>query len=519
MRPWLLAGLSGLALFLSFPKFGHGAVAWAALVPLLVALPGRSDCAASGLGLLTGFVASVGVLYWTAIVAVVHGGLAWPAAIVAMLSLAAVEALFVGLFTWELSRLLRRHGRGALLLAPIIWVGLEMVRTHTFCSFPWCLLGYTQHDNLPVAQLASLTGVYGLSFVVALASAVLAFALLEPDPRVRRKALAGLAAVLVATLAYGTWRLRTATFDGERLRVALVQASIPQDEKWQPSLAWRNIAWHADLTRQAASRGARLIVWPESAVPYYYDSTPLIAATMQDLARQSNAFLLFGNDDREAGEDQDRIFVGAKLIDPSGSLRFRYHKMQLVPFGEYLPLARFFERLGVERLVQEVGAFTPGTEATVGQAAGRRFGVTVCYEAIFPWLVRRFTQQGADLLINITNDGWYGRSSAPYQHFAMARLRAIENGRHFVRAANTGISAVVDPRGRVLARTELFERTALVHDIGLSRERTVFVRIGESFGWGCLGIALLLLLETLWSGGWLAGGGVRVRRAGRMRLD
>jgi apolipoprotein N-acyltransferase len=496
VRSWLLAGLSGLLLFLSFPKFGHGAVAWVALLPLLAALPGRSECAASGLGLLAGFVASVGLLYWTAIVAVVHGGLAWPAAIGAMLLVAAVEALFVGLFAWALSRLLRRHGRQALLLAPIPWVGLEMARTHSFFSFPWCLLGYTQHDNLPVAQLASLAGVYGLSFLVALASGVLAFTLSEREARARRRALVGLGVILTLTLGWGAWRLRARAFGGESLRIGLVQASIPQDEKWQPGLAWRNIGWHADLTRAAARQGARLIIWPESAVPYYYDTTPAIAETMRDLARQSGAFLLFGNDDREAGERQDRIFVGAKLVDPNGSLRFRYHKMQLVPFGEYLPLAALFERLGVEKLVQEVGAFTPGHEATVGEVAGRRFGVTVCYEVIFPWLVRRFVDQGADLLVNITNDGWYGRTSAPYQHFAMARLRAIENGRHLLRAANTGITAVVDPRGRVLARTELFERTVLVSEVGLSRERTLFSRIGESFGWGCLGITLLLLLDT-----------------------
>jgi apolipoprotein N-acyltransferase len=496
VRSWLLAGLSGLLVFLSFPKFGHGAVAWVALVPLLVALPGRSDCAASGLGLLTGFVASVGLLYWTAVVAAVHGGLAWPAAIGAMLLLAAVEALFVGLFAWTLARLLRRHGRHALLLAPIIWVGLEMTRTHTFFSFPWCLLGYTQHSNLLVAQLASLGGVYALSFLVSLSSASLAFVLIAPETRERRRALVGLGLILAATLGWGAWRLRSTVFDDGSLRIGLVQASIPQDEKWQPGLAWRNIAWHADLTREAARRGARLIVWPESAVPYYYDWTPSIAETMQELARETGASLLFGNDDREAGERQDRIFVGAKLVDPNGSLRFRYHKMQLVPFGEYLPLAAVLERLGVEKLVQEVGAFTPGQEATVGEVSGRRFGVTVCYEVIFPWLVRRSANQGADLLINITNDGWYGRTSAPYQHFAMARLRAIENGRHLLRAANTGITAVVDPRGRVLARTELFERTVIVHDVGLSRERTVFSRIGESFGWGCLGIALLILLDT-----------------------
>jgi apolipoprotein N-acyltransferase len=180
------------------------------------------------------------------------------------------------------------------------------------------------------------------------------------------------------------------------------------------------------------------------------------------------------------------------MLDPRGRLVYRYHKMHLVPFGEYVPLEPVFTLGGrvAARVVSRVGQFTPGAEAAVGTAAGARLGTFICYEAIFPGLVRRFTEQGAELLVNVTNDGWYGRTSAPHQHLAMAVFRAVENGRTLVRAANTGITAVVDARGRVLERTALFDRTVLVRDVPLLRGSTFYARHGDLFGWGSLLVSL-----------------------------
>jgi apolipoprotein N-acyltransferase len=256
------------------------------------------------------------------------------------------------------------------------------------------------------------------------------------------------------------------------------------------------------LTREAAAAGARLVVWPESAVPFYYDHTPAAAVRLQDLARQQGIALLFGNDDLEAAGPGGRVWVGAKLLTSQGELAFRYHKIRLVPFGEYVPMKPLLTLGGrfAARLVRQVADFAPGQEFSLGRVDGHTFGAFICYEAIFPDLVRQFSSRGAELLVNITNDGWYGRTSAPHQHFAMAVFRAVENGRTLLRAANTGISAIVDPRGRVLARTALFERCATVGDAPIVGGATFYARYGDVFAWACFVAAAVLSVASLGSG-------------------
>ncbi len=498
-RSWL-AALSGLLLFLSFPKFGHGLVAFVALAPLWAALPGTRGWRAFGLGWLCGLVSGVGLLYWVVPVMRQHGGLALPAALVCLLLLASAYALFHGLVAVLVARFTERFGARGLLLAPLAWVAGETLRAHTFFRFPWCLLGYSQAEQTWVVQVASLGAVYAVSFLLAGSGAALAYLGLEHSPRARRAALGAWAALLVAVLAFGAWRTSRPDPPGARLRVGLVQASIPQDEKWEPGLALRNVELHVALSREAAARGAQLVAWPESAVPFRYDDTPAVRELLGELARELAVHLLFGNDDAEGDEAASRYFVGAKLLDPEGRLRLRYHKVRLVPFGEYVPLQWLLTLGGRHgaRLVQQVAAFTPGTEFVTGALGSRRLATLICYEAIFPDLAREFTSRGAGLLVNVTNDGWYGRTSAPHQHFAMAALRAVENGVYLVRAANTGISAVVDPRGRVLARTSLFERRALVHDVVLADAvaggRTFYARWGDVFAWACVALTALALL-------------------------
>jgi apolipoprotein N-acyltransferase len=218
-----------------------------------------------------------------------------------------------------------------------------------------------------------------------------------------------------------------------------------------------------------------------------------VAEQVRRVTRENGIYLLFGNDDRERLDaDRDRIYVGAKMLGPDGALALRYHKIRLVPFGEYVPLESVFTLGGrfSAKLVQEVGAFTPGRDFALGRVDGHPVAAFICYEAIFPDLVRGFAAAGAELLVNITNDGWYGYTSAPHQHFAMAVFRAVENERYLVRAANTGITAVVDPQGRVLESTRLFERTVLVRDVPLLAGTTFYTRHGDVFAWACLGVAV-----------------------------
>jgi apolipoprotein N-acyltransferase len=496
-----LAVLSGVLLALSFPKFGHWSLAWVALAPLLLAVSGAPDGrSAFRRGYVTGAVSSAGLVYWTEAVVVQFGGLPLVVGLVVMTLLCLALALFPSLFGWMVWRWIRRFGPAALLLAPLGWVATEILRAHTLFRFSWCLLGYSQHANVAFIQIARYGAVYAVSLVVASSSAVLAYLAVARTPQARAGAASGLAVLVWAVGMHGSWALGQPIPSSGRIRVGLVQASIRQDEKWDPAKAWDNIDRHVSLTQRAAERGARFVVWPESAVPFYYDHTAGLAAQLQHLAQVHRLHLLFGNDDRETREDgRYRYYVGAKMLDPSGELVLRYHKLRLVPFGEYVPLQPLLTLGGryAAKLVDQVADFTPGAEHVLGRVEGHPVGATICYEAIFPDLVRGFAAGGAELLVNITNDAWYGRTSAPYQHLAMASFRAVENGKYLVRAANTGISAVVDPHGRVLESTPLFEPTVLVRDVPFVRGTTFYARHGDVFAWSCFAIAMVLTVATL----------------------
>jgi apolipoprotein N-acyltransferase len=496
-RPGGLAALSGVLLALSFPKFGHSFVAWIALLPLLLALRGAAPGRAFRLGYVTGFVAGLGILYWTALVVVQYGGVSQPLALIAMVLLCMAVALFPALFAWLVARWLAAFGPVGLLLAPVAWVATEMLRSHALYRFAWCLLGYSQQENLGLIQIASYTAVYGVSFLVASPAAAIAYAAASRAAR-GTAALAACAALVGLVWLHGTRVLAGPAPSGPTIRVGLIQANIRQEEKWDPTRADANIEAHLSLTKTAAEFGARLVVWPESALPFLFDRNPELAQGLRSLARARQLYILFGNDDVEDAPAGPRVWVGAKMLGPDGELALRYHKMRLVPFGEYVPLQPLITLGGTfaARLVSRAGEFAPGTDYSLGSLDGRRVSAFICYEAIFPDLVRQFRARGSELLVNITNDAWYGTTSAPYQHFSMAVFRAVENGVWLVRAANTGITAVVDTRGRVVERTALFERTLLVRDVPMVAGATFYSRHGDVFGWSCLALASLLWLVS-----------------------
>jgi apolipoprotein N-acyltransferase len=494
------AVVSGLLLILSFPKFGHGAVAWVALVPLLVSLPGTSGWRALRLGYITGAVSALGVLYWVSLVVVQYGGIPLPIGIAIMVALCLAFALFPSVFAWAVARLVTSYGTVGLLGAPVVWVATELLRAHTAFQFPWCQLGYSQYRFLPVIQVASVAAVYGVSFLLVSSSALLAFAASERRPRPRGLAAAGLALLVGAAWGGGSWAMSRPLPESGRTRVGLVQGGIRQEDKWLPERAMDNIGRHLQLTDEAAAQGARLVVWPESAVPFLYDESPGLAERLRATVRARDIYLFFGNDDRQPGPaGEPRIYVGAKLLTPEGELTLRYHKIQLVPFGEYVPMQPLFTLGGrfAAKVVREVSDFTPGSGPVVAEVDGHLVGGYICYEAIFPALVRSFALAGAELLVNVTNDAWYGTTSAPHQHVAMAAFRAVENRRYMVRAANTGITTVVDPWGRILEPTRLFDRTVLVRDVPFIAERSFYTRHGDVFAQACLAAALALLAATI----------------------
>lgn len=476
-------------------------MAWVALVPLLVAVarplagtPSRftSPSRALVLGLLCGAAYFAGTLYWLTDVMVTFGGLPRAAAVPVAGLLVAYLSLYPALFAWSLARALNAFGLRALWLTPVLWAGTEFLRGWLFTGFPWVALGYSQARVMPLAQAASIGGVTLLTALVVLVSGAIAFALLTATRRDAIRALGAASAVVLAMAGWGQWRLQRGelTTTGVPLRVGVVQGNVPQDQKWDPAFARDILDRYLDLTRRVAAEGAELVVWPESSTPFFFELEPAGRQAVVDVARDTGTWLLLGSDQVERGEPT-RYYNAAFLISPEGRERAVYRKMHLVPFGEYVPLRSllFF----AQPLVEGVGGFSAGTEVTPLDLDGRRVTTAICYESVFPYLARQAVAGGSRLLTAITNDAWYGWSSAPYQHFEQGALRGVETGRYFVRAANTGISAIVDPYGRVVAQSGLFETATLTGEVRLLEGRTVYATIGDSPAWACVVLTLVTL--------------------------
>jgi apolipoprotein N-acyltransferase len=486
----------------SFPKFGHPALAWVSLAPLIVAVTIASRAGASGrrlfaLGVATGVVYFTGTIYWIGGVMAAHGGIALPLAYGLMVGLAIHLSLFVGLFSWTLGRVVRRFGPSGVWWAPVLWVAAEWLRAWLGWDFPWVLLGASQATVVPVVQVASVVGTYGLSALVATvgtAAAVLAISRRRAD----RRGVVAVAALLVAVMAGGAWResrgaLRAA---GMPMRVGLLQGDIPQDAKWDPAFRASIMDRYLDLSRQAVGAGAQIVIWPEASTPFYFNLDADAAAPVRRLAAEARVPFIVGTDELERPGDgrPDRYYNAAVLVGSDGRTRATYRKVKLVPFGEYVPFKEILFFVGP--LVEAVSDFTAGTALTVFEAEGSRLSVAICYEAVYASIARSFVRDGAQLLATITNDAWFGRSSAAYQHFEQASLRAVEQGRYLVRAANTGISGAVDPYGRVITATGLFEPAAITVDVRLLNARTIYHAIGDVVAWLSLGLTGVLLWLT-----------------------
>jgi apolipoprotein N-acyltransferase len=503
-----LAILSGVLLALSFPRFGHPAFAWIALVPLLIAISrplalsrvaGRAPSTvetplrAFYLGLAAGLIYFIGTLYWTGTVVREFGGLAMPVALLAMLLLAAYLALFPALTALITSRLVTRAGTGALLLMPAAWVTTEFARGYLFGGFPWVPLGNSQVTVLPVAQLASVVGVYGLSALVALVNAALAFAVVAQG-RQRTATVAATVLVLAGAGGWGAWRIAdgTLTREGTSLRVGLIQGNIAQEDKWNPREARRIFTTYIAMTRDAVRRGAEFVVWPESSTPFMFEEDDIGEESLRDLAREVRVPILFGSDQVDRSGDTLRLYNAAFLVTPTGETAAVYRKMHLVPFGEYIPGKQLL--YFVSPLVERMAEFAPGAAMVVLPIGPHKINTAICYEVVYPSLIREAVANGSQLLTTITNDAWYGHSSAPYQHFALASMRAIEQGRYLARAANTGISGVVDPYGRVVRQSAIFEQAGLVEDVRILTRRTIYSRIGDVIAYFAIAVTAMALV-------------------------
>lgn len=478
----------------SFPKFGLPTFAWGAAAPLFVAVALRATAplytswAAFRLGMMTGFLYFAGTMYWTTTVMATYGGISTPVAVLLAGLLVAYLSLYIGAVAVLLGGAVRRFGVAGLWLAPVFWVALEWIRGTIAGGFPWIPLGSSQADVLPIAQLASVTGVYGLSFLVALVSTAAAVVALSRQ----RQHLVGAAAVvvlLVAVGAAGAMRLRDnrLTSAGRPFRVGLVQGNVEQVQKYDARYKEAILSRYLRLSRETMLAGAEVVVWPEASTPFFLDNDSVLASPIRTLASQAKVPFVIGTD----AYDGTNIFNSASVIGTDGKTSATYHKIHLVPFGEFVPFKKLLFFVGP--LVEAVSDFTAGTEPLVLDLGRNiRGSVAICYESAYPTLARAFANGGAEFLMVITNDAWFGNSSAAYQHFQTGSLRAIETGRYMTRAANTGITAVVDPYGRVVQRAEMFQPLSLTADIRLLQSRTIYTRVGDVIAWMCLLLTALV---------------------------
>ncbi|MDD4909251.1 MAG: apolipoprotein N-acyltransferase [Candidatus Omnitrophica bacterium] len=468
---FILSILSGVMLVLAFPDHDLWLLSWLAFIPLFAAIEGGNARERFLRAYITGIIFFSGTIYWLTNVTILGTAL-----------LILYLSLYFGLF----GIIFNKGSRGfQLFILPAAWVVLEYIRSHLFSGFGWALLGYSQYLNLPAIQIADVTGAWGVSFIIMMFNA----ALWQAVSRRCLKAPAAPLLIILCVLFYGFFKLDQ-PLEGRSVRAALIQGNIPQSLKWQPGQEEYIFNRYFTLSLHSCDDKPDIIIWPESAVVNYLDlDAPLRGQNffreIAALTREMGVPILFGAVSR--GKEG---FFNSALFLQGGELKGQYNKIHLVPFGEYIPLRKYLPFL---ETVVPIGDFSSGSEPVVFTSAeGAGFSVLICFEDTLPALSRGFVNRGAEFLVNITNDAWFGKSGAPYQHLQASVFRAVENRRPLARAANTGVSAFIDQRGRIVdtvnkAGKEIFVEGFKVKDIILSSgQKSVYTRVGDIFVLGCL---------------------------------
>jgi len=501
-KNYLFCILSAVLLILSFPNYNIWLLAWFGFIPLFFAVKDKSKGKAFLLAYFTGIIFWAGVIYW-----LMH------VTLLGLILLVLYLALYFGIFGLILSVVKYKSSVASLLFIPVVWVILEFVREHLFTGFPWTLLGYSQYLNLPIIQIADITGVWGVSFLVMLVNVML-WKLMQ-GTRLQTKRIYLLCTLCVfATLVYGYYKIHFLTLNPRlsvrqayplSIKVSVIQSNIPQELKWEPTARDYILDRFTQLTERAAGDNPDLIVWPEASSPEIFGQEYRAYERILNLSTKIKIPLLIGAVVRE----NEKYFNSALLISGSDAIGGRYDKLHLVPFGEYIPLKRFLPFL---ETIVPIGDFNKGREHTIFRIAaghsrsGRlhNFAVLICFEDLFPELSRQFTKRGADFLINITNDAWYKKTSAPYQHMVASVFRAVENRIYLVRAANTGISGFIAPSGKITslvhdqAGREIFVEGYRTQEVTIvKRQLSFYSRYGDVFIAGCFLLALYVIISAL----------------------
>jgi apolipoprotein N-acyltransferase len=500
----VVSAIAGAGLSLSFTWMNLSVYAWVSVsVLMMMALSAKPRVA-----YLCGHVHAVAFVLssvpWIAEVLAVHGGMSRLAGWSVLLLIAMAWGVLTGGFTWSVNRIARTNVVLACAAAPFLWVTFEFARAHLpEISFPWNLLGYSAAQNLALAQLTTVTGIYGLSFVMAAFNALLAWAdAAKTSSLAKRSILIGvsIAALLIAAFV-GTRFVPTATANHF---ARAVQPNFPEVESYAADWFQKYAGDMDELEELSFARSSHptdLIVWPEAPAPFSWQDNQFSKRASRLAIRVGHPFLAgvieWKSEMLASGHMGQAPYNSAVLIDPQGQRVFVYDKRHLVPFGEYEPFP-LIHRV-VQSVSDEVGGFHKGTAAVVGSLPdGHKFGVYICYEAIYPDEVREFAAQGANLLINISNDGWFGKSAAANQHLRMARVRAVENRRWVLRVTNSGLTAAIDPYGRVYQTIPRDVRGSVDLPYDFRTDTTLYTRFGDWFAWMCVVVSVILLANTFW---------------------
>jgi apolipoprotein N-acyltransferase len=491
--------LSSLLLVLAFPKIQISWLAWVALVPFLLTLYETKGADSFRAGMVFGFGYFFGTQYWIYHSINHYGGLPFVASLSVVMLLCLYEALYIGVFGLVLSWIIKKRGLPLIAVAPPLWCSLEYLRGHLLTGFPWSSIGYTQSGVLAVVQITDITGIYGVSFLILLINAFFT----ETWKKRKIEFLSGIAVLLIISIIiiYGFYRINTIQdLPFQRIKIGLVQGNIDQSIKWDSRYRNYVIKTYKELTIKVKREGAELIIWPETALPFYFGYEREFSNDLKEFVRELSLPLLTGTpmvkDFRKSKEDSYIFTISnsAVLLDRDGNVSDIYDKIHLVPFGEYVPLKEilFF----IDKVVEGIGDFKRGERYTLFTVDSLKFFTLICYEVIFPSLVRKF--RDGDFIVNITNDAWFGRTSGPYQHFEIARIRAVENRIPLVRVANTGITGVVDAVGRVLTKTEIFKRDYRTVDLAIQNSWSFYRIYGDIFSFlnfVIMGIIVLIRLS------------------------
>ncbi len=501
---YFLSILSGVSIQAAYPPLRLWPLGFIALIPFFYSIGYEENQKTAFTGLTFGFVFFFLNQNWIYHSLHYYGGMPAASALATVMILSFYESLYIVAFSILVVRLFKR-GISFTLSAPFFWTSLEYLRGHLLTGFPWSLMGYTQTGFLPLLQISDITSIYGVSFIVILVNAGIAELLLfykKENLTFSIKKIVTVLILLSLSTGYGYYRIHQISNKkaNDVIRVSLVQGNIEQDVKWNPEYQEDVINTYLKLTKKVVKNfHPDLVIWPESALPFYYGSEPEFTERLNDFVKKINTPLLTGSMLIRGIEFKDnevsdyRVTNSAILIDTNGKLTYIYDKIHLVPFGEYVPLRKylfFFDKI----VPVGIGDFSRGTTFVKGNIKGLKFCTVICFEAAFPELVRGFFTDGGDLIINITNDGWFGKTTGPLQHFDIALVRAIENRRPLIRVANTGISAIVDQKGRIIDRLGLFKRGTISENLEVKSISSFYVKYGDVFSYICLMVSAIIFI-------------------------